>query len=182
MRSSNIPSEYEDFAFCVNSCGLFDIGYNGSPFIWWNGRPNDQCIFKWLDRIFVNLSYQNLLPNLEVQHLIRTGSDHAPLLRSFGQEAMKFVKHFKFLNFWSTHDTVKEILFEEEPTIQNRIVLQRAQAELKKYLSIEEQYWKQKAGLNWFAEGDRNTRLFHNHVNGKRQKVKLKRIQNEDGN
>ncbi|XP_075098971.1 uncharacterized protein LOC107793393 [Nicotiana tabacum] len=214
------PPEYEDFALCVNSCGLFDIGYNGSPFTWWNGRPNDQCIFKRLDRIFVNLSYQNLFPNIEVQYLIRTCSDHAPLLMSCGHEAMQFVKHFKFLNFWATHDTftevvrqkwvtnfigdpflmfkqklkrlkstlsqwskltfgdifkqlairedivrVKEILFEEEPTIQNRIVLQQAHAELKKYLSIEEQYWKQKAGLNWFAEGDRNTRCFHNHVN-----------------
>ncbi|XP_070050672.1 uncharacterized protein [Nicotiana tomentosiformis] len=40
---------------------------------------------------------------------------------------------------------VKEMLFEEEQTIENRIVLQKSQAKLKKYLSIEEQYWKQKA-------------------------------------
>jgi len=65
--------------------------------------------------------------------------------------------------------------------LENRIILQQAQAELKKYLSIEEQYWKQKAGMTWFAEGDRNTRFFHNHVNGKRQKLQLKRIQNNDG-
>ncbi|XP_075095490.1 uncharacterized protein LOC142173745 [Nicotiana tabacum] len=66
---------------------------------------------------------------------------------------------------------VKEMLFEEEPTTENRIVLQKAQSELKKYLNIEEQYWKQKAGMNWFAEGDRNTSFFHNHVNGKRKKL-----------
>ncbi|XP_019226229.1 PREDICTED: uncharacterized protein LOC109207710 [Nicotiana attenuata] len=35
--------------------------------------------------------------------------------------------------------------------------------------------------MNWFTEGDRNTRFFHNHVNGKRQKLQLKRIQNGDG-
>ncbi|XP_075074436.1 uncharacterized protein LOC142162033 [Nicotiana tabacum] len=45
------PPEYEDFIFCVNSCGLFDLGYKGSPFTWWNGRPNEECIFKRLDRI-----------------------------------------------------------------------------------------------------------------------------------
>ncbi|XP_075083544.1 uncharacterized protein LOC142167279 [Nicotiana tabacum] len=28
------PPEYEDFAFCVNSCELFDTGYKGSPFTW----------------------------------------------------------------------------------------------------------------------------------------------------
>ncbi|XP_075103791.1 uncharacterized protein LOC142178353 [Nicotiana tabacum] len=34
--------------------------------------------------------------------------------------------------------------------------------------------------MTWFIEGDRNTRFFHNHVNGKRQKLQLKRIQNGD--
>ncbi|XP_070045119.1 uncharacterized protein [Nicotiana tomentosiformis] len=104
------PPEYEDFAFCVNSCDLFDIGYKGSPFTWWNGRPDEHCIFKRLDRIFVNLSFQNLFPNIEVEHLIRTGSDHAHFLMSCRQEAMQFVKHFKFLNFWTKHDTFKQVI------------------------------------------------------------------------
>lgn len=76
---------------------------------------------------------------------------------------------------------VKEMLFEEEPIIENRIVLQKAQVELKKYLSIEEQYWKQKSSMTWFAEGNKNTRFFHSHVNGKRQKLQLKRIHKSDG-
>nr|XP_016509752.1 PREDICTED: uncharacterized protein LOC107827175 [Nicotiana tabacum] len=174
------PPEYEDFSFGVKSFGLFDLGYKGSPFTW-------------------------------------TGSDHAPLLMSCGEQSTYFIKPFKFLNFWTKHETfkeqnlkrvkialsersketygdifkqhaiteyivkVKEILFEEEPTAENRIVLQKAQAELKSYLSIEEPYWKQKAGMIWFTEGDRNTRFFHNHVKGKRQKLQLKRIQKGDG-
>ncbi|XP_075077040.1 uncharacterized protein LOC107829953 [Nicotiana tabacum] len=73
------------------------------------------------------------------------------------------------------------MLFEEEPTIENRIVLQKAQSKLKKHLSIEEQYWKQKAGMIWFAEGDRNTSFFHNYVNGKRKKLQLKRIKSSSG-
>ncbi|XP_075083571.1 uncharacterized protein LOC142167306 [Nicotiana tabacum] len=171
-----------------------------------------------------------------MEHLIRTGSDHAPLLMIWGANTTHLVKPFRLLNFWIKHETfkdvvcqnwvadfigdplwmfkqkvrrvtialsnwskltygdifkqlairedivkIKEMLFEEEPTIDNKIVLQKAQAELKRYLSIEEQYWKQKAGMTWFAEGDRNTRFFHNHVNGKRQKFKLNRIQNGDG-
>ncbi|XP_070034553.1 uncharacterized protein [Nicotiana tomentosiformis] len=40
------PSEYEDFAFCVNSSGLVDLGYKRSLLTWWNGRPNVECIFK----------------------------------------------------------------------------------------------------------------------------------------
>ncbi|XP_070029137.1 uncharacterized protein [Nicotiana sylvestris] len=73
------------------------------------------------------------------------------------------------------------MLFEEDPTIENRIVLQKSQSELKKYLSIEEQYWKQKAGMTSFAKGDRNTSFFHNHANGKRNKLQLKRIKSGSG-
>ncbi|XP_070031592.1 uncharacterized protein [Nicotiana tomentosiformis] len=165
------PLEYEDFAFCVNSCGLFDQVYKGSPFTWWNGRLNAECIFKSLDRIFVNLPFQNMMPIIEVEHLIRTRSDHIPLLMTCGEQATNFVKLFRFLNFLTKHATfmdvvrdtfrdifkqlailedivkVKEMLFEEKPTIENMIVLQKAQAELKKYLSIDEQYWKQKAEM-----------------------------------
>ncbi|XP_075086089.1 uncharacterized protein LOC142168828 [Nicotiana tabacum] len=176
------PPEYEDFAFCVNSYGLFEQGYKGSPLTWWNGRSNAECIFKRLDRLFVNLPFQNMLPTIEVENLIRTGSDHAPLLMTCGVQTTNFVKPFRFLNFWTKHATfmdvnikrvmaelskwsretfgdifkqlailedivrVKEMLFEEEPITENRIVLQKAQSELKKYLSIEEQYWKQKLG------------------------------------
>ncbi|XP_070037047.1 uncharacterized protein [Nicotiana tomentosiformis] len=73
------------------------------------------------------------------------------------------------------------MLFEDEAIIENRIMLQKAQAELKKYLSIREQYCKQKTGRKWFAEGDKNIRFFHNHVNGKRQRLQLKSIQNGEG-
>ncbi|XP_070044899.1 uncharacterized protein [Nicotiana tomentosiformis] len=173
------PPEYEDFAFCVNSCGLFEQGYKGSPFTCWSGRSNAECIFKRLDRSFVNFPFQNMLPTIEVEHLIRTGSDHAPLLMTRGVET--FADIFKQLPILEDIVRVKEMLFEEEPATENRIVLQEAQCELKKYLSIEEQYWKQKAGMTWFAEGDRNTSFFHNHVNGKRKKLQLKRIKSGSG-
>ncbi|XP_060178276.1 uncharacterized protein LOC132608235 [Lycium barbarum] len=77
---------------------------------------------------------------------------------------------------------VKEQFFEEQPSIINRIVLQKAQAELKKYLHLEEQYWKQKAGFSWFTEGDKNTNFFHNYVTGQRRKLQLNRIQDGSGN
>lgn len=43
------PGEYMDFLFCINSCDLVDINFNGSPFTWWNGRADSECIFKKLD-------------------------------------------------------------------------------------------------------------------------------------
>ncbi|XP_075091457.1 uncharacterized protein LOC142171669 [Nicotiana tabacum] len=166
---------------------------------------------------YEDFTFCNMLPTIEVEHLIRTRSDHAPMLMTCGVQTTNFIKPFRFLNFWTKHTTfmdvnikrvkaalskwsretfgdifkqlailedivrVKEMLFEEEPTTENRIVLQKAQFEVKKYLSIEEQYWKKKAGMTWFSEGDRNTSLFHNHVNGKRKKFQLKRINSGSG-
>ncbi|XP_070004780.1 uncharacterized protein [Nicotiana sylvestris] len=104
------PPEYEDFAFCVNSYGLFEQGYKGSPFIWWNGRSNAACIFKRLDRIFVNLQFHNWLPTIEVEHLIRTGSDHAQLLMTCEEKTTNFVKPFRFFNFWIKHDTFMDVV------------------------------------------------------------------------
>nr|XP_016462131.1 PREDICTED: uncharacterized protein LOC107785362 [Nicotiana tabacum] len=194
------PPEYEDSAFCINSCGLFDLDYKANPFTWWNGSPNEQCIFKRLDRIFVNLPFQNIFPNVEVEHLIQTGSDHAPLLMSCGQESMQFVKPFKFLNLWTKHDTFKQVDkqnwladFIGDPFLMFKQKLKRVKIALSHWSKVtfgdifkkvdirEDIVRKQKAGINWFAEGDRNTRFFHNYANGKRRKLNLKRIQGTDG-
>ncbi|XP_060170653.1 uncharacterized protein LOC132601588 [Lycium barbarum] len=47
-------TEVEDFAFCKNSCDRQDIDFRGSPFTWRNGRAEEDCIFRRLDRILVN--------------------------------------------------------------------------------------------------------------------------------
>ncbi|XP_075091528.1 uncharacterized protein LOC142171734 [Nicotiana tabacum] len=104
------PSEYEGFAFCVNFCGLFDQIFKGSPFTWWNGRTNDKCIFKRLDRIMVNLPFQNMLPTIEAEHLIRNGSHHTPLFITCGEHTTNIVKPFKILNFWTKHATFKDLV------------------------------------------------------------------------
>nr|XP_016492705.1 PREDICTED: uncharacterized protein LOC107812184 [Nicotiana tabacum] len=192
------PPEYEKFAFCVNSSGLFDLGYKGIHSL---GGMEDPML-------------SNLFSTIEVEHLIRIGSDNAPLFLRCGEQASNYVKPFKFLKFWTKHEfikdvvrqnwhvdficdpflmfksklnnvkvalsqwskvtygdifkklailkdivKVKEMLFEEEPIIANRIALQHAQVESKKYLNIGEQYWKQKTGMTW-------------------RKLQLKRIQN----
>ncbi|XP_060178137.1 uncharacterized protein LOC132608081 [Lycium barbarum] len=147
--------------------------YKESPFTWRNGRAAEDCIFKRLDRVVANSPFQELFPQIEVEHLIKSGSDHAPMILSCGEEKevvqqnwrtnfvgspyLAFKQKLKNLKSalikWS-RDTygdifqqlaireevvkVKEKLFEEEPSIINRIVLQKALAELKKYLNLEE--------------------------------------------
>lgn len=76
---------------------------------------------------------------------------------------------------------IKEKLFEEDPSAENRMIMQRSKAEYDKYLHFEEIYWQQKAGYEWFEAGDRNTRFFHSLVKGRRQRMKVSRIKNDQG-
>ncbi|XP_060200158.1 uncharacterized protein LOC132628392 [Lycium barbarum] len=88
---------------------------------------------------------------------------------------------FKQLTIREDIVKIKEQLFEESPLEENRMVLQKAQAEFKKYLHIEEEFWRQKAGIQWQSEGDRNTRYFHSLVKGRRKILHLSSIQNAEG-
>ncbi|XP_059285140.1 uncharacterized protein LOC132038497 [Lycium ferocissimum] len=190
----------EDFAFCVNSCELEEIQFKGTPFTWWNGRANNEGIFERLDRMLVNSQMQTWLGNMEVEHLARTGQIMHHSFALMVQLMLIFkanLKHLKgVFSKWSREVYVdlfkqliireeifkiKEELFEEAPTAANRCVLQCAHAEYKRYLYFEEEYWRQKARVDWFVDGDRNTRFFHNLVRGRRRKLMVKKIQGLDG-
>lgn len=57
----------------------------------------------------------------------------------------------------------------------------KAQAEEKQYLHYEEEFWREKSGVRWFTEGDKNTIFFHNLVNRRRKRLQVKRILKRDG-
>ncbi|XP_070039469.1 uncharacterized protein [Nicotiana tomentosiformis] len=76
---------------------------------------------------------------------------------------------------------VHETQFELNPTPHNRERLLKVQADFIRYFYLEEEFWKQKAGMNWFNDGDRNTKLFHAQVNGRLKRLQLRRIQNSGG-
>ncbi|XP_059315805.1 uncharacterized protein LOC132066520 [Lycium ferocissimum] len=100
-----LAQDIEDFAFCFNSCELEKIQFKGSPFTWWNGRASNNCIFKRLDRMLVNTELQSWFSHMEVEHLARTGSDHAPLLCAYGEDTQNQYRPFKFLKFWVEHES-----------------------------------------------------------------------------
>ncbi|XP_075108822.1 uncharacterized protein LOC142180675 [Nicotiana tabacum] len=230
-------NEVDDFSHCINTCNLTDLGFKGSIYTWWNGRSEEDCIFKWLDRCLGNIEFQQTFPGVEVSHLSKIESDHCPMLLKCDTESLTIMKSFKFLNFWVQHASFKDLVkenwkadfaanhfvtfnhklkklkkalstwskatyggifqkiasleevvlvherkFELSPTQMNRQRLHKVQAEMIKYLALEEQFWRQKAGMAWFKDGDRNTRFFHAQVNGRRKRLKLTRIQDSLGN
>lgn len=102
--------ETEDFLHCLNVCLLSDMGFTGSMFTWWNERFDEACIFKRLDRCLGNQVLMNIFPNLQVEHLIKQGSDHAPLLIDYKMDSRIIKKSFRFLNFWIEQESFLEVV------------------------------------------------------------------------
>ncbi|XP_027060834.1 uncharacterized protein [Coffea arabica] len=59
--------------------------------------------------------------------------------------------------------------------------IHQAQAELNRALTIEEQFWRQKAWVKWLSAGDRNTRYFHAVVKQRRVQGAIHRVKTTAG-
>nr|XP_016491096.1 PREDICTED: uncharacterized protein LOC107810782 [Nicotiana tabacum] len=103
-------NEVDDFRYYINTSNLFYLGFKGSIYTWWNGRAEENCIFKRLDRCLANLEFQNLWPGIEVEHLTKIRSDHSPLLIKLSPEVAPIKKSFRFLNFWLKHESFHEVV------------------------------------------------------------------------
>ncbi|XP_060211843.1 uncharacterized protein LOC132639414 [Lycium barbarum] len=154
-----LPQEYEDFAFCLNSCELHEMPFKGSPFTWCN------CRAVLTDDVF--LSFKLKMKKLKTA------------LSTWSKTTFRDI--FKQLVIREEIVKIKEQLFEGNPSEENRMVMQRAQAELKLYLHYEEEFWRQKARMDCFSEGDKNTRYFHSLVKGRRKKIQIRRIKDDAG-
>ncbi|XP_055803413.1 uncharacterized protein LOC129872452 [Solanum dulcamara] len=64
---------------------------------------------------------------------------------------------------------------------ENRSKLHAINAEYIRYLKMEDVILRQKTQLQWFKEGDMNSKYFHAMIRGRRRKLYIHRIQNEGG-
>ncbi|XP_027081100.2 uncharacterized protein [Coffea arabica] len=74
-----------------------------------------------------------------------------------------------------------EEMVDQNDSDECQIELNKAQAELRHALSIEEQFWRQKARVKWLKEGDRNSRYFHAVVKQRRVQGMIHCIKNSNG-
>ena len=91
-------------------------------------------------------------------------------------------KYFsKDWNFGSCDKKNKEIQMEIVPTKANRAELSKSNADLKRFMKIKEEFLKQKAGMRWFNDGDKNTKFIHAYVNGIMKKLNITKIKTRQG-
>lgn len=97
--SSFTNAESVEFTNCIAKCALLELKFTGSTYTWWNGRIEEECIFKRLDRVLVNQEFLDVLPSSIIHHLVRQGSDNAPLHVICNSREDPVMKPFKFLIF-----------------------------------------------------------------------------------
>nr|XP_027093687.1 uncharacterized protein LOC113714086 [Coffea arabica] len=188
------PSEGVDFLNFMSEAGVVDAGFSGSRYTWCNNRPGPARIWKRLDTFLLNGTALGMHHQVTVQYLDRDPSDHAPLLLSVVLAAklrgMKQVlRQWSTLSFGDIFETIRgaerelvdvETKYDLDPSDALRCELHQAQARLRRALSIEEGFWRQKARAKWLQDGDRNSKFFHSLVAERRRRSVIHRVRRSD--
>lgn len=86
---------------CIDHCGMVDLGFSGSRYTWINCRQLGGLIRERLDRCLANVAWTLAFPEVSVKHLVRTHSDHCPvLLNSDPSPSLSVDRPFRFEPMW----------------------------------------------------------------------------------
>ncbi|XP_019431279.1 PREDICTED: uncharacterized protein LOC109338477 [Lupinus angustifolius] len=168
-RCSHLPNKTscDEFRSFSNSTNLTHLTTRGAVVTWTNKRRGDALTEKRLDRALCNDNWFNVWSRSTCYTLPRSKSNHHPLILCFTDFVTLKQNREVFGNI---NLRVKSAL-KEVDAIQQRIsalghhndLLEQenlAQQEPSFALHLEEEYWKEKARINWLTSGDRNTAYF----------------------
>ncbi|XP_049357764.1 uncharacterized protein LOC125822409 [Solanum verrucosum] len=85
------------------------------------------------------------------------------------------------VNEYENRVKLAEELFIQTNTEENRTTLHELNADYIRFLKLEESILKQNTQLQWFKEGDSNTKYFHSLIRGRMRRLFIHRILREDG-
>ncbi|KAA3486342.1 reverse transcriptase [Gossypium australe] len=171
----------EVFREVLAECGLVDMGFSGRWFTWERGNLPETNIRERLDRGVANEVWQTMFPDGSIQHLTHSFFDHCPLLMTTRQEECGVqTASFWFEAWWLMEETFDTEVRKDRDD-QNMAELIDTKVQLNLEIDKDEQYWEQRARINWLRYGDKNTAYFHSQASSRRKKNTIQRMQNDTG-
>ncbi|XP_042521284.1 uncharacterized protein LOC122094747 [Macadamia integrifolia] len=173
---SNVSS-VADFQAMVDACLLVQVPSHGEKFTWTNNRKRGHVVAV-LDRSFCNEMWLDLFKNIYQKVLLRTSSDHGPILVVSAvtpkpdEEVRKATEQLS-----SVQDDI------EAPGMTDELFSKEADAKtaLLKATQMQENLLSQKAKQRWMKDGDRNSKFFHLSVKMRRARNQIRSLKKEDG-
>jgi hypothetical protein len=98
---------FRDF---LNSHGLVDLGFSGSPFTWSNHRHDRHLIRERLNRSVASTQWIHLFPLFSVWHLPAQASDHNAMLLNTSSSNSHLPTPFRFEEFWTKDPSCTEVI------------------------------------------------------------------------
>ncbi|XP_057770695.1 uncharacterized protein LOC130990482 [Salvia miltiorrhiza] len=144
----------QEFRDALVYSGLSELEPPNTEFIWWNKRRGDM-IYERLDRFVANRGWKDVFPCM--------------VTKKWSKE-----------KFGNLTKRIKKLREDRNKLVQNvnSKISEEQILELTKKIehAVEEEacHWKQRALVNWLANGDRNTKAFHVQASKRNEKRILK--------
>ncbi|XP_021721937.1 uncharacterized protein LOC110689456 [Chenopodium quinoa] len=174
-----------NFRATIDFCGFRSVAFSGYAFTYDNGRDeldNTQCR---LDRALTNDSWFASFPEAHVIHIDPEWSDHAPIkLVLFQQPSFSLGEILSGLsNIGSKMKDRKKLQKLNRGGLTASQIEQRRSLlrDIEGLIKHEELYWRQRSRVSWLAEGDRNTKFFHQRASGRKRKKFIRSLKDSNG-
>ncbi|XVF76242.1 hypothetical protein PTKIN_Ptkin13bG0250500 [Pterospermum kingtungense] len=141
------------FRDVVTECGLIDLPLNGYQFTWARSKGWMNAVEERIDRALVTNEWADIFPNSKLSNLVAPFSDYSPILL----ETELVVRRRNEWRLWLCLD------------------------ELVVWNKQEETFWRQRAKVFWYRDGDLNTRFFHSMASARKQVNKIHSLRGDDG-
>ncbi|GJY92842.1 hypothetical protein Tco_0508624 [Tanacetum coccineum] len=185
--NSKIDISMREFKECVEEIEVMDIQNSRLQFTWSKKPKGNDGLLKKIDRIMVNLSFNDSFVGAHAIFKPYRISDHSPSILNIPTVTKPKPKPFKFYNLITCHEHFKQVVMEgwskqmiiklhdELDRVQTRLDLDpfnvairqeevTVLAAFNEACLMEEKFLKQKSKIDWLKEGDSNSSYFHKAV------------------